>query len=74
VFNATNVTVRIEGKRKGSTEWFEVYTHIFTAATTIGVTFPVTEYSGDTRVGALVTADGGVNTLNVSVDMFSQKK
>lgn len=73
-FNATNITVRIEGRPSGGAEWFEIYTHVFTAATTIGVTWPITEYAGDIRVGALVDTDGGANLLTVSADMVTQKK
>lgn len=74
VLNSASITVRVEVKPAFSSLWSEVNTQIFTAATTIGRLWPILEYSGDIRVGILVTGPVSGDEVSISGEFSSQLK
>jgi hypothetical protein len=74
VLGSTSITVRAEGKHKGSTEWAEINSQTFSTATSIAVIWPVLEFSGDIRVGVKRDGTDGTDSVNVSGEFTTQKK
>lgn len=73
-FGAATVTVRIEGKTKGSTVWSNIYTKTYNTAMTIAENFPITTYFDALRVGALVSQTLEVESLTVEGDFIKVKR
>jgi len=64
--NSASITVRVEVKPDFATEWAEVNTQIINEATTIAILWPVLEYSGNIRVGILVTGNVAGDKVSIS--------
>ncbi len=72
-YGGSAVTVRIEGKTKDAPVWGEIYSKVYSAATTIGEPFTISSYFSAIRVGVLV-AGSAVDSLTIEADFVQFKR
>lgn len=67
------ITMRIEGRTKGSAVWANVYTKAYTTATTIAEVFPINSYFDAIRIGLTVTNTPFTDDVTVEGDFVVSK-
>jgi hypothetical protein len=72
--DSTSLTIRVEGRMNQEDVWGEVYTEVFTKATSIALLWPICEYLGQIRIGILKTGSGTLDRVSVSSDVVTWKR
>jgi hypothetical protein len=71
--NSTSIEVRIEGKNAFG-YWVEIISKTYTAAQTIGESFPIVTYYNSIRVCLKVTGDAAGDVVDVTSDFLTIKR
>lgn len=71
--DSTSLTIRVEGRMNQEDIWGEIYTEVFTVATSIALIWPILEYLGQIRVGILKTGSGSLDRVSISGDFITWK-
>lgn len=71
---STSIDVRPEGRVGTDTNWGEITTKNFTAATTIDYVIPINEFLEDIRVGVRSNGTVGTDSVTISGAMIGDKR
>lgn len=71
--DSTSLTIRVEGRLNQEDVWGEIYTEVFTVATSVALIWPISEYFGQIRIGILKTGSGTLDRVSISGDFITWK-